>query len=67
MQNKIGGIFIVAFIAGVFTCATAVARAEGFNPSDVIGESLPDLTTNTPGIVPTSNPMLWSGTPIADL
>lgn len=67
MQNKIGGIFIVAFIAGVFTCATAVARAEVFNPSDVIVESLPDLTTNTLGIVPTSNPMLWSGTPIADL
>lgn len=73
MQNKIGSVFkignafIVAFIASLLTSATALAQTEAFNPSGVIVESLPDLTTNTLGIVPTSNPMLWSGTPMADL
>ncbi len=55
-----------------FLCATVFlfagqVYADDFNPAGVIVENLPELSLNTMGTQPTSNPALWSGTPVSTL
>ncbi len=45
-------------------CLSGICSADDFNPSGVIVESLPELTLNTVGTEKTTNPALWSGTPV---
>lgn len=59
MHNKIIASLLVA---GMMSCPL-VAVGDDFNPSEVIVESLPALTLNSIGIIPTTNPDLWSQTP----
>ncbi len=49
-------------MGGLMSCPL-IAVGDDFNPSEVIVESLPALTLNTVGIIPTTNPNLWSQTP----
>ena len=53
-------------LAGLIGCPF-VAAADDFNPAGVIVDSLPELTLNTLGIMPTTNPSLWAETPTAVL
>ncbi len=57
MQIKLKTVLFL----GAFLMAMPV-HGDDFNPAGVIVESLPELSLNTIGTQPTSNPALWSGT-----